>query len=110
MHQLATPPWSPLAEVAVGAHRVHRRCPGLEQRRAEGEDVVGRLDVIDRGRSHALGQKDRQRRRFLPPVHHDVVGRAEGAQEALADALTQATTAAPQERERLGAADLPQQP
>src|SRR5664279_1035578 len=100
--ELSPPPHTALAELSVGPRHVDRRAPGFQQRAAQGEHVVGGLDVVRRRSSDALAREESQRGCLLAPVEGHVVGRAECLHEAARHPEPDAPMTAADQDERLG--------
>ena len=72
--ELSPAPQAALAELSVRPRHVDRRAPGFQQRAAQGEHVVGGLDVVRRRGPDALAREESQRGCLLAPVEGHVVG------------------------------------
>ena len=107
LDQLAAPSRPALAELTVRAHRVHRRARRFQERRAEREHVVGRLQVVGGCRAHSLAEEEGEGRRRLAAVERHVVRRAERGKEPLRDADADPAHSAPEKHERLRAPPVP---
>jgi hypothetical protein len=97
-----------LSQLPVGAEPVDGRDVGVEERRAEGEQVVGVLEVVGERRVSPLRAVARQRlAEDRPRCLSDVVGGAIGPTEARDEGVHEPPALAAEKGHRVGLASLP---